>query len=369
MNNKIKLVLTYYGRERKQLWSGTIDVFEKLFPKQKNIIVIKWVKIFPNISYFYQKMLVLYTKIFYTSNGICREKQMYSKTVRTAICNLNGIKADWVLMVAEHCLNDKFPLDKKYACYIDTDFPVTAKMDYSAGKPGFNYYISNYDKYTSESYRKMNVIFTQNEWTRRSIIKRFNINPENVINVRFGVNIEPYNGVKDYNKNLLLIVLRQFNAKVKGLDILIKALPKIRNKYPNTKLAIVGNDEYKGVEGVDVYVGFPREKTKELFKQATLYVMPSRNEPNGITYLEALCNKTPFVALNRFSTPEFSNNGEWSFLCDKENPDDLANVVIEALSDKVRLEEMGIKGQRFVMNNYKWEKTISEMCNIMEERL
>lgn len=369
MNNKFNLIITFYGREKKQLWSGTIDVFDKLFPKHPEVDKVEWIRIFPNISTLYQKLLTLYSRFFYTSNGVCRERQMYYKTVKTAKHELRNAKGDWVLMVAEHCLNDKFPNDKKYACYIDTDFPITAKKDFSSLKPGFNYYISNYDKYTAESYKRMDVIFTQNEWTRKSIIERFNLSPEKVINVRFGVNIEPYYGEKDYNKNLLLIVLRQFNAKVKGLDILVEALPKIRKKYPDTRLAIVGNDEYKDIEGVDTYVGFPREKTKELFKQATLYVMPSRNEPNGITYLEALCNKTPFVALNRFSTPEFSNNGEWSFLCDTENPNDLADVVIKALSDKNRLKEMGEKGQDFVIRNYRWEKTVFDICRIMEERL
>lgn len=248
-------------------------------------------------------------------------------------------------MVAEHCLTDKFPRDRKYACYIDTNFPETAKLDYASNKPGFNYYVLHYDKYTAMSYGRMDVIFTQNEWTRQSIIKRFNLSPGKVINVRFGVNVEPYKGNKDYSKNLLLIVLRQYNAKTKGLDILVRALPFIRNKYPDVKLAVVGNDEYRKSEGVETYVGYPRSKTKELFREATLYVMPSRNEPNGITYLEALCNKTPFVALNRFAAPEFSNNGEWSFLCNGDCPEDLAGTVIDALSDKADLKLWVRKGR------------------------
>ena len=111
----MKLALTYYGRERKGLWSGTLDVFDKLFPKQKNVSDVKWVRIFPCISIVYQKFLVLYSKLFYTSPGICREKQMSSLTVKTAIRNIKKIKCDWVLMVAEHCLTDKFPRDRKYA--------------------------------------------------------------------------------------------------------------------------------------------------------------------------------------------------------------------------------------------------------------
>ena len=272
-------------------------------------------------------------------------------------------------MVAEHCLTNKFPRDRKYACYIDTDFPVTARLDYASNKLGFNYYVSHYDKYTAMSYERMDVIFTQNEWTRQSVIKRFNLSPGKVINVRFGVNVEPYKGNKDYSKNLLLIVLRQYNAKTKGLDLLVNALPLIRNTYPYVKLAVVGNDEYRRIEGVETYVGYPRSKTKELFREATLYVMPSRNEPNGITYLEALCNKTPFVALNRFAAPEFSNNGEWSFLCNGNSPEDLAGTVIDALSDKARLKAMGEKGQKFVLDNYSWDKTVAEMCKVMEDRL
>lgn len=365
----MRLILTYYGREWKGLWSGTLDVFDKLFPKQNNISCVKWVRIFPCISIVYQKFLVLYSKLFYTSPGICREKQMYSLTIKTAIHNIMKIKCDWVLMVAEHCLTNKFPRDRKYACYIDTDFPVTARLDYASNKLGFNYYVSHYDKYTAMSYERMDVIFTQNEWTRQSVIKRFNLSPGKVINVRFGVNVEPYKGNKDYSKNLLLIVLRQYNAKTKGLDLLVNALPLIRNTYPYVKLAVVGNDEYRKSEGVETYVGYPRSKTKELFREATLYVMPSRNEPNGITYLEALCNKTPFVALNRFAAPEFSNNGEWSFLCNGDSPEDLAGTVIDALSDKARLKAMGEKGQKFVLDNYSWDKTVAEMCKVMEDRL
>ena len=75
------------------------------------------------------------------------------------------------------------------------------------------------------------------------------------------------------------------------------------------------------------------------------------------------------IDFNRFATPEFSNNGEWGFLCDSESPNELADTIIEALSDKRRLREMGKRGQAFVIENYKWEKTVYEMCKAMEEHL
>lgn len=362
----MKLAITYYGNNRHNLWSGTFDKIEQCLSIYKDV-KLEWLCIAPKFNFFFRKILIAYCRIFFYGDGICREKQTYERTWRTALKKINRSQSDWILMVAEHCLNTYFPLDKQYACYIDADFPVMAQTSPIKSRLGFNYYLRNYDKYTRDSYSCMNLIFTQNEWTRKSIINRFGLPQEKVYNVRFGINVNSYCGEKDYNENLMLIVLREYNHYVKGLDLILDALPTIRKAYPNARLAVVGNNIYEGRDGVDCYVGSSREKTKELFRQATLYVMPSRNEPNGITYLEALANKTPFVALNRYAAPEFSGNGTWSFLCDTDTPQAVATVVCEALADKHRLYEMGKRGQQFVMENYNWDNTVATMIKLMKE--
>lgn len=362
----MKLAITYYGIDRQGLWSGTFDRIERSLSCYK-WVKVEWLCIAPAYSWLFRKFLVAYCRIFFYGDGVCREKQVYKKVWKTALNKIGSCQSEWVLMVAEHCLNRFFPTDKRYACYIDSDFSIIAQTSPIKTKPGFNYYIRNYDKYTRVSYDCMNLIFTQNEWTRRSVIERFGLPEDKVYNVRFGINVEPYRGEKDYKEDLLLIVLREYNHYVKGLDMIVEALPMIRNEYPEVRLAVVGNNAYEGIEGVDCYVGYPREKTKELFKRATLYVMPSRNEPNGITYLEALANKTPFVALNRYAASEFSGNGDWSFLCDTDTPQAVATVVCEALADKHRLYEMGKRGQQFVMENYNWDNTVATMIKLMDE--
>lgn len=362
----MKLAITYYGRNRHNLWSGTFDKIEYCCSMHKDIN-LTWLCISPSINWLTKKLLITYCRFFFYGDGICREKQVYKQVWQKALQEIMVSKADWILMVAEHCLNSRFPTDKRYACYIDTDFPILAQTSPIKSRPGFKFYLRNYDKYTQESYNQMHLIFTQNEWTKQSIIRRFGLQKDKVHNVRFGINIEPYYGKKDYNNELLLIVLREFNHKTKGLDIIIQALPIIQQKFPNVKLAVVGNKIYEHIENVTCYVGYPREKNQELFRQATLYVMPSRNEPNGITYLEALANKTPFVALNRYAAPEFAGYGEWSFLCDQESPEAISNIICEALADKQRLATMGEKGQQFVLENYKWEKTVDTMINLMKK--
>lgn len=249
---------------------------------------------------------------------------------------------------------------------MDADFEEVMKTDVNRTKPLFNFYLNYYHRKAGMAYRRQNLIFTQNEWTRQSLMRKFGLAPEKIINVGFGINLKTYEGEKLYDNDLLLIVLRQYNAKVKGLDLLVEALSIVRKRCPNVRLAIVGNEQYKGVDGVDCYVDTSREKTIELFQKATLYVMPSRNEPNGMTYLEALCNKTPFVALKRFATPEFSGNGRWSFLCEKEDAHQLADIIVDAMSDKARLKMMGELGQQYVKNTFRWEKVVDKMYSAMK---
>ena len=151
------------------------------------------------------------------------------------------------------------------------------KTDINRTKLLFNFYLNYYHQKAGIAYRRQNLIFTQNEWTRQSLMRKFGLEPEKIINVGFGINLKTYEGEKLYDNDLLLIVLRQYNAKVKGLDLLVEALSIVRKQCPNVRLAVVGNEQYKGVDGVDCYVDAPREKTIELFRKATLYVMPSRN--------------------------------------------------------------------------------------------
>lgn len=359
----MKLGITYCGRERKGLWSGTWDALDTYFSQHSDIETMEWASVFPKIPCWYQKLLTLYSRYFYVKDGNPFEKQMHSFFLRKTLKAVKQMDAEWIIAKT---ITNEFPKDKRFCTYVDADFEEIMKADINRSKPFSQYYLNYYHQKAGEAYHRQNLVFTQNEWTRQSLMKKFNLPDDKVVNVGFGVNLKAYEGEKCYDNNLLLIILRQHNAKVKGLDLLIEALPLVRKKYPDIRLAVVGNNQYEGVDGVDCYIDISRDGIVELFQQATLYVMPSRNEPNGMTYLEALCNKVPFVALERFATPEFSGYGKWSFLCEEEDAEELSITIIDALSDKERLKEMGEHGQLYVQATYRWEKVVDKMCNAMK---
>lgn len=204
------------------------------------------------------------------------------------------------------------------------------------------------------------MIFTQNEWSRQSLINDYQVPAERIRNVGFGINVNPFTGHKDYTKKNILIILRRTMEVLKGLPLLYDAFVLFKKKFPEAKLSVVGTT-YKEAEGIEYYENYPREKTIELLKECTLYAMPSLYEPNGITYLEALAYKTPILGLNRFALPEFAGQGKYGFIVNDPDPKEIAEKIETAFKDPDLLRKMGEEGQKATVNYYTWDKAIDRM--------
>ena len=262
------------------------------------------------------------------------------------------------------------PLEKMHHAYIYVDAVARPRQEFSP-KPSFpksivqEFGLKLYENYDKRSYSFATKIFTQNEWSRKYIVEEYGLPEKKVINVGFGVNLTFYKEEKDYTRNLLLIVLRKGLEEPKGLNLLLPAFRIAKQTIKDLELAVVGTDGPEE-EGVTYYYDQPRTTTVHLFKECVLYTMPALNEPNGITYLEALANKAPILGLERFSVPEFAGYGKYGFYTAAVNPESVAELIIHALSDKNRLKSMGEAGQRFVEERYTWNKVIDEMIKAMK---
>lgn len=261
------------------------------------------------------------------------------------------------------------PLKRTHHAYIYVDAVARPRSEFSPKIPFpksiFRAYgLKKYEEYDKRSYSYATKIFTQNEWTRKYIIEAYGLPAEKVVNVAFGVNLTFYKEEKDYSRNLLLIVLRKGLEEPKGLNLLLPAFKIAKQTIKDLELAVVGTDGPEE-DGVTYYYNQPRSTTVQLFKECVLYTMPALNEPNGITYLEALANKAPILGLERFSVPEFSGYGKYGFYTASATPTAVANLIIEALSDKNKLKEMGETGQQYVKERYTWNKVIDNMIEMM----
>jgi len=156
-------------------------------------------------------------------------------------------------------------------------------------------------------------------------------------------------------------------SKVKGIDVLLKAINKIKNEpeIKNTKTVIMGVDfgfekemfeminELNLNDTVIVIKNPSRKEVISAYSQAEFLVLPSRWELSPLTPLEGFAFKKPVISTNTHGIPFTVQHGENSILIEPEDYQDIAKAIIELIRDKKKCAEYGLSGY----------KLVSEICN------
>jgi glycosyltransferase involved in cell wall biosynthesis len=150
----------------------------------------------------------------------------------------------------------------------------------------------------------------------------------------------------------LLFVGRLFPEK--SIDTLIKSMPLVVNKFPNTHLMIVGGGYLRpkleklaidlNVDKFTTFLGLVSEEDKVLaFNACDIFILPSLAELEGMVVLEAMaCGKPIIIGDAKMSASRFFVN-ENGFLFKSKNPIDLAEKISKLVEDKELREKMGQK--------------------------
>lgn len=141
---------------------------------------------------------------------------------------------------------------------------------------------------------------------------------------------------KIFGKNKLLYVGSMI--KRKGLDLLIDALPYIDTEY---ELRIVGNGSKEEIDalskqakklGVAEHISWCGFKTgndlAREYNEATLFVLPTREDCFGLVLLEALCTSTPIVT-SKYADGSYDiiKEGVNGFIVDPYNSKEMAEAI------------------------------------------
>ncbi|OGD63386.1 hypothetical protein A2160_02805 [Candidatus Beckwithbacteria bacterium RBG_13_42_9] len=155
--------------------------------------------------------------------------------------------------------------------------------------------------------------------------------------------------------------------RIKGVDVLLKALARIKNQLPGFELRVIG----KGVEESNLRglsnelelnnnVFFMGEiKGKELineYLEADLFVLPSLTEGQPLTLLEAWAARLPVLVTNVGDNSQLVKNGKNGFLVEPGKTIALANSLLEAFKQMRKWSRLGEEGFLLVKNQYTWEK-------------
>lgn len=167
-------------------------------------------------------------------------------------------------------------------------------------------------------------------------------------------------------------------SREKGIDVLIRAFERVAKHDPIVRLQIAGSGaeesrlraliEELGLQHRVQLLGFV-ENTDELYATARLLVIPSRTEGLPLVLLEAMSRRIPIVATSVGQMPNVLGNGEFGLLVAPDSVPQLANAIVESLSDPHAAKSRALLGSVTLAEEYASHVVVDRYFTVYEQVL
>lgn len=224
------------------------------------------------------------------------------------------------------------------------------------------------------TYESSEVIVNSN-YMKNEVQRLFGLPYDKINVIPNGVNLQLFSNVNiDYdfrrqyamdNEKIILYVGRLVYEK--GIQNLIAAMPKVLDRYHDSKLIICGRggmiDElreqvkYLGIENKVYFAGYcDSKKMQKMYKCADVAVFPSTYEPFGIVAIESMLSGTPTIVSDVGGLNEIVEHGVTGMKSYAGNANSIADSVLALLFDPKLCASISQNAIKKVKENYNWSK-------------
>ena len=224
------------------------------------------------------------------------------------------------------------------------------------------------------TYESSEVIVNSN-YMKNEVQRLFGLPYDKINVIPNGVNLQLFSNVNvDYdfrrqyamdNEKIILYVGRLVYEK--GIQNLIAAMPKILDRYHDSKLIICGRggmiDElreqvkYLGIDNKVYFAGYcDSKKMQKMYKCADVAVFPSTYEPFGIVAIESMLSGTPTIVSDVGGLNEIIEHGVTGMKSYAGNANSIADSVLSLLFDPKLCANISQNAIKKVKENYNWSK-------------
>jgi glycosyltransferase involved in cell wall biosynthesis len=209
------------------------------------------------------------------------------------------------------------------------------------------------------AYLNARITFTMSANISRSLIEQYGCPPHRVQCVYAGCNVSAQqsndpDGSRFANKNILFVGV---DWERKGGPVLLEAFRSLRRAHTDATLTIVGCSPAINEPGCRVAGRVPLSAVADFYRSASIFCLPTLNEPFGLVFLEAFDHGLPIVATHVGAIPEFVLDGVSGYLVAPNDVGQLADRLTRLLDDPGRCAEFGSRGRQLVRERYSWQAT------------
>ncbi|MDP6683008.1 MAG: glycosyltransferase family 4 protein [Desulfobacterales bacterium] len=242
--------------------------------------------------------------------------------------------------------------------FVYTDHTHLANLRYPAFSIS-DLYSDSWIELEKSIYKNAALNFTMSRNVESSLITQYACDADRVRCVYAGNNVkgiekEVFDDRRYANKNVLFVGV---DWKRKGGPQLAEAFKIVLKSHPDARLVIIGCSPSLDLPRCEILGKIPLKDMKYYYKKASIFCLPTRIEPFGIVFLEAMAYGLPVVASNIGAIPDFITRGENGYLVDPDDTRQLADRIIMLLNDPSLCSQFGVAGSKLVRNRYTWDKT------------
>lgn len=229
-------------------------------------------------------------------------------------------------------------------------------------------------------------VITISDYNKRYLISKFKIPAEKIEVIHCGVDLDYFNNrpqTEDHRPKTtdqrpettrIILSVARLHA-VKNLETLIRACSRLAKNGNGFKCAIVGEGgERPKLEKLICDMGLTAtisllgsknlEEVRDLYKTASVYVLPSKHETMGVTTMEAMATGIPVISTNIYGIPELIDDGQNGYLIDPEDDARLAVHLEELLGDDFKRAAFGKNGRGKIDSDFNLNKEVNKLIKV-----
>lgn len=221
--------------------------------------------------------------------------------------------------------------------------------------------------FVSWAFRQTNIVAAVSSYSAKLAKK---LGAKNITIISNGIDIDNYD-VSIHHQKLdhpLKIITTSSLIPRNGIDTLIDACSLLPFKF---ELVIAGDGpEEKNLKNLakDIPVKFlgrvPNNLIPSLLATSHLFVRPSRFEGFGSSFIEAMAAGLPTIGTPIGGIVDFLIDNKTGFVAPVDDPKALAEKINYIYNHPKESKKIALAGQKFVKENYSWDKIAKEVYKI-----
>ena len=259
---------------------------------------------------------------------------------------------------------------RPYAIYADNTYSLTRKL-FPAWAPLSKTADRDWLELEQKTFREARAVFGKTRWVCKAVAQDYGCDPATVFPVGGGTSsiVATLEG-KSYARRIALFVGNKY--ELKGVPTLLEAWRTVREQLPEALLWIVGVDPprrvRKDLPSVQ-WLGYVTDRAEldALYRDASVFVLPTQFEAWGNAVAEAMGFGLPCVTTDVGGLPEVVDDGKTGVLVPPRDPDALAAELIALLSDPARAEALGRAGYEKARTQMTWKAVADRIAPHLED--